>query len=249
MSGGITQLFYLSELSAKEVTLGEEESGHVIRVLRLREDDPIWLVDGKGTLAEAAILTPHPKKCVVRITSVTSHFEKRNYRFHLAVAPTKNSDRMEWLVEKATETGLDEFTPLLCRHSERRQFQTARLQKVAVSAMKQSLKAYLPVIGDLVAFEKFVSQPLPGEKFIAHCRSGEKPHLFNCITPGEEVVVLIGPEGDFSPEEISLALQNGFQEISLGSSRLRTETAALSACFIAAVKNEAQTTSDSIFAQ
>jgi 16S rRNA (uracil1498-N3)-methyltransferase len=240
-------LFYIPEIPLGEAFLSEEESAHIVRVLRLREGDPVLLTDGKGFMADAEIMDVRSRKCRVNILKTVKADDNRSWRLHLAVAPTKNSDRMEWLVEKATETGLDEFTPLLCRHSERRQIQTTRLHKVAVSAMKQSVKAWLPVIRDMVPFEAFVAQPFSGKKFIAHCRSGVKQHLFNCIIPGEEVVVLIGPEGDFSPEEITLAIQNGYQEITLGNSRLRTETAALTACLTVAVKNEAQTESDPIF--
>jgi len=231
-------VFYLPGFFSEEVILSEEESGHVVRVLRLKEGSLVWLVNGKGSLAEASVRTAHPRKCQLKIERIIPDFEKRNFSLHLAVAPTKNSDRMEWLVEKATEIGMEEFTPLLCRHSERKHLQTGRLEKVAISAMKQSVKAYLPQIHQLTAFEEFVTVPFRGRKLIAHCHPGEKPHLFTATAPGEDVLVLIGPEGDFSPEEVRLALENGFQEITLGTSRLRTETAAMAACMAVAVKNE-----------
>jgi 16S rRNA (uracil1498-N3)-methyltransferase len=242
-------LFYIPDIPDGEAFLSEEESAHIVRVLRLREGDPVLLTDGKGSMADGVIVDIRSRKCRISIMKIIKEEADRTWRLHLAVAPTKNSDRMEWLMEKATETGLDEFTPLLCRHSERKQIQISRLQKVAVSAMKQSVKAWLPVIRDMIPFEAFVAQTFSGKKFIAHCRSGDKRHLFNCIAPGEKVLVLIGPEGDFSPEEITLAIRNGYQEITLGNSRLRTETAALTACLTVAVKNEAQTTSDPIFAK
>jgi 16S rRNA (uracil1498-N3)-methyltransferase len=231
-------IFYLPEFQSGDIILNEEESGHAVKVLRLKENDPVTLVDGKGNLIEGEITTAHPKKCKIRVLSINEEFGKKNYRLHLAVAPTKNSDRMEWLVEKATEIGLDEFTPLICRHSERRQIHINRLVKVAVAAMKQSVKAYLPTIHEIIPFEKFISQNFQAEKFIAHCAPGEKPNLFSLIRQKEDILVLIGPEGDFSPDEIDLAKQHGFQEISLGNSRLRTETAALAAVHTVALCNE-----------
>ncbi len=230
-------IFYLPEIDPAGATLSEEESGHAIRVLRLKEHDPVTLVNGKGILFEAEISVAHPKKCQLRIIRFWEEYEKRSYTIHLAVAPTKNQDRMEWLVEKATEIGLDEFTPLLCRFSERKQIQHNRLEKIAVAAMKQSLKAYLPGIREMIAFEQFISHPFPGQKFIAHCYPGDKPFLKDLVDRDENVLVLIGPEGDFSPEEVTLAIAAGFHEVSLGRSRLRTETAALAACHTVALCN------------
>ena len=231
-------VIYLPEIPPGDITLNEEESVHAVKVLRLKEKDPVTLVDGKGHLIEGEIITAHPKKCRIKVLSIREEFGKRNYTLQLAVAPTKNSDRMEWLVEKGTEIGWDEFTPLSCRYSERKQMNIGRLEKVAVAAMKQSLKAYLPVIHEMIPFDTFVSGNFKGKKFIAHCVPGEKPHLFNLIRQNEDILVLIGPEGDFSPDEITLAKQHGFQEISLGSSRLRTETAALAAVHTIALCNE-----------
>jgi 16S rRNA (uracil1498-N3)-methyltransferase len=231
-------VFYLPDFQSGDIILNEEESGHAVKVLRMKENDPVLLVDGKGKLIEGEIIIAHPKKCRIKVLFIKEEFGKRNFHLHLAVAPTKNSDRMEWLIEKATEIGLDEFTPLLCRYSERKQIQKNRLEKVAVAAMKQSLKAYLPVIREIVPFEMFIAQNFRAKKFIAHCIPGEKPHFFNLIHQQEDILVLIGPEGDFSPDEIALARQQGFQEISLGNSRLRTETAALAACHTVALCNE-----------
>jgi 16S rRNA (uracil1498-N3)-methyltransferase len=231
-------IFYLPEIQSGDIILNEEESGHAVKVLRLKENDPVTLVDGKGILIIGEITIAHPKKCKIKALSIKEEFGKKNYRLHLVVAPTKNSDRMEWLIEKATEIGLDEFTPMICRHSERKQIHTNRLVKVDVAAMKQSLKAYLPVIHEMVPFEKFISQNFQAKKFIAHCAPGEKPHLFSLIRQNEDILVLIGPEGDFSPDEIALAKQHGFQEISLGNSRLRTETAAFAAVHTIILKNE-----------
>lgn len=231
-------VFYLPEFQPGEIILNEEESGHAVKVLRMKENDPVFLVDGKGKLIEGEITSAHPKKCKIKVLTVKEEFGKKNYKLHLAVAPTKNSDRMEWLVEKATEIGLDEFTPLICRYSERTRIHMIRLEKVALAAMKQSLKAYLPSIHEMISFEKFITLNFQSKKFIAHCVPGEKPHLFSQIRPREDIMVLIGPEGDFSSEEIRMAKLNGFQEISLGESRLRTETAALAACHTVALCNE-----------
>jgi 16S rRNA (uracil1498-N3)-methyltransferase len=231
-------VFYLPDFQSGDIILNEEESVHAVKVLRMKENDPVLLVDGKGKLIEGEIITANPKKCRIKVLSITEELGKRNFKLHLAVAPTKSSDRIEWLIEKATEIGLDEFTPLLCRYSERKQIQKSRLEKVAVAAMKQSLKAYLPVIDDMVPFEKFISQNFRAKKFIAHCIPGEKPHLFSLIHQQEDILVLIGPEGDFSPDEIRMAKQYDFQEISLGNSRLRTETAAIAACHTVALCNE-----------
>ncbi|MDL2211198.1 RNA methyltransferase, partial [Bacteroides sp. OttesenSCG-928-M17] len=151
-------------------------------------------------------------------------------RLHIAMAPTKNMDRNEWFAEKATEMGIDEITFLDCRFSERKNIKTDRIEKITVSAMKQSLKARLPKLNEMIAFDKFIAQEFSGQKFIAHCYEGEKQELKSVLLP-EEAVILIGPEGDFSPEEVEKALAKGFIPISLGKSRLRTETAALSACF------------------
>ena len=230
-------IFYLPEIKGEIVLLDEIESGHAIRVLRMKKGDNVTLTDGSGGWYEGLIEEAHPKKCLIRITSRQMVFEKRDYRLVLAVAPTKNSDRTEWLMEKAVEIGIDKFIPVLCRFSERKNINRMRLHKVAMAAMKQSLKAYMPEISELFSFTEVVRSPFNGKKFIAHCYPGEKPHLRELISAGDDVLVLIGPEGDFSEDEVTLALQNGFREISLGKSRLRTETAALAACHTVALVN------------
>jgi 16S rRNA (uracil1498-N3)-methyltransferase len=235
-------IFYQPGITSGDVILNEEESRHAVRVLRLTKGDPLILVDGKGIWAEAEIIDPNPGKCRVTILNIREESGKKAYTLHLAVAPTKNHDRMEWLIEKATEIGLDFFTPLNCSFSERRHIQKNRLEKIAIAAMKQSLKAYLPVIHETEDFITFIGIPYHGKKFIAHCSPGEKPHLKNLIPENENILILIGPEGDFSPAEISYACQNGFQEVTLGRSRLRTETAALAACHIVALCNELSST-------
>lgn len=223
------QLFYTPDI-ALTAELPEEEAGHCIRVLRLAEGDEIRLTDGKGYFYRAAIRRAHPKHCEVDILESWPQPPLWPFKLHIAVAPTKNMDRMEWFVEKATEIGIDEITCLNCRFSERREIKPARLEKILVSAMKQSLKATLPHLTGMTDFKAFVTQPFEGRKFIAHCEEEEKTPLKQAYRPGENALILIGPEGDFSPEEIALALAHGFEPISLGESRLRTETAALVAC-------------------
>lgn len=231
------QIFYTPDIAFR-AELPEEEAGHCIRVLRLTEGDEILLTDGKGMFYKAAISRAHPKHCEVDILESWQQPALWNFQLHIAVAPTKNMDRMEWFAEKATEIGIDAITCLNCRFSERKEVKPARLEKILVSAMKQSQKATLPVLTGMTDFCTFVTQPFDGRKFIAHCEEGDKKLLKQLYQPGENALVLIGPEGDFSPEEIELALKNGFLPISLGESRLRTETAALVACHTIHVLNQ-----------
>ena len=222
-------------------TLNEEESKHSIRVLRLTIGTKLILIDGRGGWYEAEITDDNPKRCSVTITKIVTEFGKRNFHLHIAIAPTKNMDRLEWFAEKAIEIGIDEISIITCKNSERSVVKTERLNKVSVSAIKQSLKAYLPKINELVDYKKFITSTtdFSGQKFIAHCYQGEtKPHLKSLYQPGNDVLILIGPEGDFSVDEVKLALSNGFKEISLGNSRLRTETAALYASTTINILNE-----------
>jgi 16S rRNA (uracil1498-N3)-methyltransferase len=223
-------LFYIPEASEGFTLLGKEESWHCTRVLRLEQDDPVCLTDGKGNLFHCTIQVPDPKKCIVKVISVQREFGKRSSFLHIAIAPTKSTDRFEWFLEKATEIGIDAVTPLLTAHSERKSAKTERLQKVMIAAMKQSLKAYLPVINEVAALKKFVEQPFSGRKFIAYCEKDKTIELKHAYHPCENALVLIGPEGDFSPEEVEMAERNGFIPVSLGPSRLRTETAGIVAC-------------------
>lgn len=231
------QIFYTPNIVANPV-LPEEESGHCVRVLRLSEGDHVLLTDGKGAFYKAAITQVHPKHCGVELLESWQQAPLWPFYVHIAVAPTKNMDRMEWFVEKAAEIGVDAISCLNCRFSERREIKPARLEKILVSAMKQSQKATLPRLEGMVDFKAFVSRPFEGRKFIAHCEEGEKPLLRQLYHPGERALILIGPEGDFSPEEIAFAKDNGFEAISLGESRLRTETAALVACHTLHVLNQ-----------
>lgn len=226
------QLFYTPDITNSSVYyLSEEESKHCIRVLRLELNNHVQLIDGKGGLYEAEIIDAHPKKVALKLLSLQSEFGKRNHYLHIAVAPTKNIERLEWFLEKATEIGIDEVSLIICQRSERKEAKAERLNKIITSAIKQSLKAYHPVLNEVTPFQKFVTQPFEGQKFIAHCEPGEKFELPGLLKPQGRYLILIGPEGDFSPKEIADALQNGFEPITLGNSRLRTETAALEACF------------------
>ncbi len=215
--------------------LDEDESKHAVRVLRLQVGEEVVLVDGRGGWFRAKIEDAHPKRVILSIVAYEPDFDRRGYYFHLAIAPTKNMDRIEWLLEKATEVGLDEVSFLLCDRSERKDVNIARLERVMVAAMKQSLKATLPKINAVTKFSSFVDQPRQEQGFIAHCEPGDKVFLSERLGAGQGACVLIGPEGDFSPEEIALAESAGFQPLSLGKSRLRTETAGLIACMEAAI--------------
>ncbi|MDH6358596.1 16S rRNA (uracil(1498)-N(3))-methyltransferase [Parabacteroides sp. PF5-9] len=231
------QLFYAPDIT-ENPELPQEEAGHCLRVLRLGEGDEIHLTDGKGCFYKAVIKRAHPKHCEITILEKEKQLPLWDFHLHLAIAPTKNMDRMEWFVEKATEIGINLVTCLQCHHSERKEIKTQRLEKIMISAMKQSHKATLPSLTGMVPFKQFIQQPFDGRKFIAHCEEGEKRLLSHLYSKGENALVLIGPEGDFSPEEIALALEYGFEPISLGESRLRTETAALVACQTIHVLNQ-----------
>lgn len=218
--------------------LPEEEAGHCLRVLRLGVGDEVMLTDGKGFFYKAVITAATGKRCQVKVVETIGQAPLWNGRLHLAMAPTKNMDRIEWFAEKATEIGFDELSFVNCRFSERKVIKTERIEKIVVSAVKQSLKARKPLVNELTDFGKFIQQKFEGQKFIAHCYEGEKPLLKDVLIPGKDAVVLIGPEGDFSPEEVQKAEAAGFQAISLGKSRLRTETAALVAVHIMNLFNQ-----------
>lgn len=232
-------LFYTPDIQGDKHTLPEEESKHCIRVLRLTEGEIIHLVDGRGGWYRCEIITPNPKHCEVRILEKEEDHRQRDFHLHIAIAPTKNIERLEWFLEKATEIGVDEITPLLCEHSERRVVKAERLEKVLVAAMKQSLKAYLPTLNPLTDFRTLVSRKADGLRCIAHCEKEEERRLLkNAYRRGENATILIGPEGDFSPVEIELAKREGFIPISLGDNRLRTETAGIVACHSIQFMNE-----------
>ncbi len=225
------QLFYSPDITPSALcTLDPEESRHAVRVLRMRQGDPIDVTDGRGALHHCTILEASEKGCVVQ--PLTSDLRPPTSDLHLAVAPTKNPSRMEWLVEKAVEMGVGDITLLRCDRSERSFLKTERLQKLAVSAMKQSLRTLLPAIGEAVVLRDWLHSKFKIQnselKLIAHCEAGQpRTPLADLLKPGRPATILIGPEGDFSAEEIALALELGFRPVSLGPSRLRTETAAL----------------------
>jgi 16S rRNA (uracil1498-N3)-methyltransferase len=223
-------LFYQSQITNGVHSLDEEESRHCIKVLRKKTGDVIRVTDGQGNFYSATITDVALPLCRFRIDS-TEREGAKSWSVHIAVSPTKNADRIEWFVEKAVELGVDEITLLNCEHTERAYLKTERLMKVAVAAMKQSLKATLPRINPLTDFNAIVNQSEGLAKFIAFVDPQNNAHLKDTGT-NQKYLVLIGPEGDFSSAELELATKNGFQKISLGSSRLRTETAALAACHI-----------------
>lgn len=224
-------VFYTPDILSNP-ELPAEEAGHCLRVLRLGMGDEILLTDGKGFFYKAVISAASGKRCQVKIVETIEQEPFWTGHLHLAMAPTKMMERVEWFAEKATEIGFDELTFLNSRYSERKVIKTERVEKIVVSAVKQSLKARKPIINEMTDFEKFVKQEFCGDKFIAHCNEGEKISLKDAIIPGNDTLVLIGPEGDFSKEEVELAIKNGFRPITLGKSRLRTETAALVAVHI-----------------
>jgi 16S rRNA (uracil1498-N3)-methyltransferase len=235
-------LFYTPELKkgTSIYTLSEEESKHCIRVLRMTVGDKIQLVNGVGGFYVAEIIDNNPKKCSVKIVDEKLEVGKRNWKLHIVIAPTKNNDRTEWFVEKATEIGIDAISFIDTKNSERSVIKKERIEKVAVSAMKQSLKAYLPQLNEMTDFKKIIDalKNDSSQKYIAHCIDTEKKHLKEVYRQSQDAIVLIGPEGDFSSDEVQLAVANGFVPVSLGNSRLRTETAALYACTVLNVLNE-----------
>jgi len=223
------QLFYNSEITSQttQITFDKIESKHIVRVLRKQINDTLKITNGKGFLFDVKIIIASDKKCLAEVT----HFEEKskpwNYYLHIAIAPTKSNDRIEWFLEKATEIGVDEITPIICSNSERRIIKLERFDKIIQSAMKQSLKFTLPKLNKPIKLNDFLKQDLDGQVCIAHCEEQEKTLLQSVVKPSEKTTILIGPEGDFSSEEIKKCLSKNMTPISLGESRLRTETAAL----------------------
>ena len=233
------QLFYAEDMTVPDYELSAEESKHCVRVLRLGVGDRIHITDGRGNLHECEITVADARCCRVHAVHTEHDYERMPYRLTMAVAPTKNIDRFEWFLEKATEIGVSEIIPVECAHSERRALKSERERKVITSAVKQSLKAYHPLLHDLTPFSQVLSMPFSGRRFIAHCARAvkEKIYLPSTLRPGEDALILIGPEGDFSPEETASAVAAGFVEITLGRQRLRTETAGVVAVTMAAALN------------
>ena len=234
------QLFYTPDITIPTYTLSEEESKHCIRVLRKSQGDTLNLTDGRGNMYEAQIIDDNVKRCIVQIVRTEPNYNKLGYELTMAVAPTKNIERFEWFLEKATEIGLETIIPLDCRHSERRIIKHERELKVITSAVKQSLKAFHPTLQNMTSFKELVKAKFDGVKLIAHCAEAINMRyaISEVVEKNDKVLILIGPEGDFAPEEVEIALKNGFKEITLGKSRLRTETAALVAVAQIAVINQ-----------
>jgi len=229
-------LFYAPNLLQENI-LPEEESQHAVKVLRLRAGDNVEIVDGKGTVCNARIINPHAKHCEFEIISQRIT-DQPNYNLHIAIAPTKNIERLEWFVEKVTEIGVGTITPIICRFSERKILKSERLEKIIVSASKQSLKTHFPVLQPLCSFEELIKATSNiAQRFIAHCYEQDKLLLKDLCKPTMDTLILIGPEGDFSLEEVEKAISAGFQPVSLGNSRLRTETAGIVACHTVALGN------------
>lgn len=233
------QLFYSPDIKAEDssFTFDKEESRHIVKVLRRKEGDTINITNGEGILFVSEITFANEKKCEAKIVK-KDFFEPMSYYLHLAVAPTKMNDRYEWFLEKATEIGIQEITPIICEHSERTVFKAERFEKILQSAMKQSAQFYMPKLNEPVAFKTFMETMREGQLFIAHCEETDKKLLKTEIKPKEQITILIGPEGDFSPKEIHLALSRDYIPVSLGNTRLRTETAAVVAAHSVAFVNE-----------
>ena len=233
------QLFYnpnINETSSPFV-FDKEESRHIIKVLRKKEGDVLYVTNGFGFLFTTEITIASDNKCTVKINAVEKQ-EPSKFHLHLAVAPTKMNERYEWFLEKATEIGIQEITPIICEHSERKVIKTDRFLKILESAMKQSLHFYLPKLNEPISYKDFIKKEFKGQLFIAHCEETDKKSLKNELKTNENVTILIGPEGDFSVNEIQMAIANNFIPVSLGTTRLRTETAAIVACHSVVFKNE-----------
>lgn len=233
------QLFYNPDLNpqSESFAFDREESRHIVKVLRKKDSDILHVTDGNGLLFTTQITLASDNKCTVKIVS----YEKKGpskIQLHLAVAPTKMNDRYEWFLEKATEIGIAQITPVICDHSERKQLNVERMEKILISAMKQSNQCYLPKLNDPIALKDFLKIKNDGQRFIAHCEETQKQSLKTVLQPNVDVTILIGPEGDFSDKEIALALENQYIPVMLGQTRLRTETAAIVACHSVVYANE-----------
>lgn len=233
------QLFYNPEITedTTQFSFDKEESRHIVKVLRKSVGDELYITNGNGWLFNAQVSVTNINKCTAEIISKKLQL-KHQYNLHLAVAPTKMNDRYEWFLEKATEIGIDTITPIICDHSERKVIKTERFERILQSAMKQSLHCYLPKLNEAVSFNDFIKQDFRGDLFIAHCEETDRKSLKSQLKPKTDVTILIGPEGDFSVKEIEMALQNNFIPVTLGETRLRTETAAIVACHSVSFINE-----------
>ncbi len=225
------QLFFKENIKEKGIDfLDEEESKHCVKVLRLAKNDTFYLTNGKGVLAKVQVGNANPRKCEIETIEYQITNKNKNYFIHLAIAPTKNAERIEWLVEKCVEIGIDEISFVITKHTERSYFNTERIEKKAITALKQSLQTWLPKINSPCSFEELMNKITENQKFIAYVDNQNTETLFKMATPAQTYCVLVGPEGDFSKDELQISLQHGFQKVSLGNNRLRTETAGLIAC-------------------
>ncbi|MBC8045910.1 MAG: 16S rRNA (uracil(1498)-N(3))-methyltransferase [Fimbriimonadaceae bacterium] len=226
-------IFYCPEINLKQIiSLPEKEMHHAVHVLRLKAGDQMQLIDGKGNIYAAEIIEISKRGCSVKIISTHQQKKENNFNLHIAIAPTKSSNRFDLFLEKVTEIGIDEITPLLCNNSERRKINIEKVEQTLIAAIKQSGRAYLPVLNPLTEFNAFIKdhENNTAQKFIAHCKSGQKQTLAHVLKPNSDVTILIGPEGDFTTDEIDIAMKNKFVPASLGSYRLRTETAGIVTC-------------------
>lgn len=225
------QIFYAPDIRDNIHCLDEAESRHCIKVLRMRTGDVVQLVDGKGNLCEGYISKPDLHKCEITVNKILRDFEKRDYKLHIAISPLKNHDRFEWFIEKSVEAGIDEITPLICRNTEKPGIRVDRINSIIISAMKQSLKAYRPKLNPPALFNDFICGEYNCKKMIAHCRRNISRSGINTdYGKGEDALILIGPEGDFTEQEVITAVERGFRSVHIGISRLRTETAGIAAC-------------------
>lgn len=233
------QLFYNPAINeaTESFSFDKEESKHIIKVMRKKGGDTLFVTNGLGFLFKTEIVLGSDIKCTVKIVSFEKT-EAAKYHLHLVVAPTKMNDRYEWFLEKATEMGISEITPIICEHSERKFVKTDRFDKIIQSAMKQSAQVYLPKINEPIPFKDFMKIKNEGQLLIAHCEETDKKSLKDILKPGVDITMLIGPEGDFSNKEIAMAIENNYIPVSLGNTRLRTETAAVVACHSVVFVNE-----------
>lgn len=231
-------VFYLPDAENGMISFPEEESKHCVKVLRMQEGDRFCVTNGKGSLFDGELVEAHPKRAVACLTNQRPGYDNRSFSLEIAIAPTKLNERTEWFLEKATEIGIDKVRLFASYHSERRVANVERFRKVMISAIKQSIKSKLPEIEDVVDFNKLVKQPFYGQKFIAWIDDNVTEKLCDKYEKGKNALILIGPEGDFSAEEVKLAVENGFVPVSLGDARLRTETAAIVACHTVQLINQ-----------